>query len=134
MGSSIYGDDNRPLALDISITNTIQSSVNVVTSVLKGRIGSAALNREKSKCDKFLYKLAEKQIAFKPLVIESYGLIGDTMKKFLQSLVAGQQSHVRLKPEYRLKRMFTELNVLLWKWNASKVEQCTPLNLRVGDY
>ena len=130
----IYGDDNRPLALDISITNTIQSSVNVVTSVLKGRIGSAALNREKSKCDKFLYKLAEKQIAFKPLVIESYGLMGDTMKKFLQSLVAGQQSHVRLKPEYRLKRMFMELNVLLWKWNALKVEQCTPLNLRVGDY
>ena len=52
----------------------------------------------------------------------------------LKSLVAGQQSHVRLKPEYRLKRMFMELNVLLWKWNALKVEQCTPLNLRVGDY
>ena len=77
--------------------------------------------------------MAEKQIAFKPLVIESYGLMGDTMKKFLQSLVAGQQSHVRLKPEYRLKSMFVELNVLLWKWNALKVRELTPMNLRVGD-
>ena len=31
-----------------------------------------------------------------------------------------------LKPEYRLKRMFMELNVLLWKWNALKVKECTP--------
>ena len=122
------------MALDISITNTVQNSASVVSSVLNEKIGTAAKNREKAKCDKFLYKLAEKQIAFKPLVIETYGLMGDTMKKFLQTLVAGQQSHVRLKPEYRLKRMFMELNVLLWKWNALKVKECTPKFLRVGDY
>jgi hypothetical protein len=130
----IYGDESRPLALDVSITNTIQSSVNIPNSVIYDRVGTAAKNREKSKCDKFLYKLAEKQIAFKPLVLETYGLMGDTMKKFLKSLVAGQQSHVRLKPEYRLKRMFVELNVELWKWNALKIKECTPMNLRVGDY
>ena len=79
-------------------------------------------------------KLSEKQIAFKPLVLETCGLMGETMKKFLQSLVAGQQSHVRMKFENRLKRMFVELNVLLWKWNALKVKECTPMSLRFGDY
>ena len=130
----IYGVDNRPLALDISITNTIQSSVNIVSSVLNETPGVAAKKREKDKCDKFMDKLSEKQIAFKPLVLETCGLMGETMKKFLQSLVAGQQSHVRMKFENRLKRMFVELNVLLWKWNALKVKECTPMSLRFGDY
>ena len=122
------------MALDISITNTIQSSVNIVSSVLNETPGVAAKKREKDKCDKFMDKLSEKQIAFKPLVLETCGLMGETMKKFLQSLVAGQQSHVRMKFENRLKRMFVELNVLLWKWNALKVKECTPMSLRFGDY